>query len=527
MRITIRSKLIFAISTLMVVLFGIAAYLFITEKEREMADDIYMNSLAFARLTAPTVAYDYDLYLAQNSFVYFNREIASVFEQNDDVSAISVVSYSGEKIYDSDLDANKKYSGEARMVTQELLSQIQSENISVKTKNGRIVFMKTGLEGDSFVDGNENKTDALKNGTLVEYFVVPANEKYSVVYTLDYHNLDERVTRMMQRIIYLALFGIMLGMILSFFMSAQVSKPVAQLVEEAGKIAKGDFKARVDIQTRDELKLLGQAFNKMAGDLEASIEAKLYKERVTRELQLATQIQQQLIPKEIPKIEGLDIAACLIPASEIGGDIYDFIPLGDKRMMMYLGDVTGHGVPAGIVSSIANALFYGYAPQGDLKKILVWVNHVLKAKTMSTMFMTLCLMDFDAESGKFLYANAGHEQIIHYKASEKKVELKPAGGLALGMVPDISAQTVVQEVPLEIGDFLVVYSDGIPEAWKNEKEKYGMERLEDTVQKFGNTTNSDVMGADAMMQAILADVKGFCSGHEQMDDITIIVLKKV
>ena len=108
MKISIRSKLILAISTLIVVLFSIASSLFINEKKRELADDIFVNTLAFSRLTAPSIAYFYDLYLIQNSFVYFNREIAEIFEQNDDVSVVEVVSYDAEGLYNSSYDVDKK-----------------------------------------------------------------------------------------------------------------------------------------------------------------------------------------------------------------------------------------------------------------------------------------------------------------------------------------------------------------------------------------------------------------------------------
>ena len=220
MKITIRSKLIFAISALMVVLFASASYLFINEKRKELAQDIYVNTLAFSKLTAPNIAYDYDLYLAQNSFVYFNREIASVFEQNGDLDAVKIISYMGDILYDSDEDADKKYEGKSRAVKDtEFLSQVKSENISIKTLDGRTVFVKQDLKGVlSYVDKNEKSTAAIDEGTLIDYFVVPANEKYSVVYKLDYTNLDARVARMQTRIIYLAIFGIMLGMILSFVM---------------------------------------------------------------------------------------------------------------------------------------------------------------------------------------------------------------------------------------------------------------------------------------------------------------------
>ena len=252
------------------------------------------------------------------------------------------------------------------------------------------------------------------------------------------------------------------------------------------------------------------------------MQARLYQERKMTELKLASKIQDQLIPDNVPVIDGLDLAARVRPAGEIGGDIYDFLPINDKRLLFYLGDVTGHGIPAGIISSIANALFFGYALEADLKKILVDVNRVMKAKTMPTMFMTLCLMDWDAVTKKFNYASAGHEQLVHFKAATGKSELEPAGGIALGMLPDISKTVTVNEVNFQVGDFLVVYSDGIPEAWKNEKETYGMERLQQIIEKCGQLKT-----AEEIMNAIIADVDAFRAGYEQMDDITILVIKRV
>lgn len=543
MKTTIRSKLTLAISLMMVVLFSLVALLFINEKKVEIADDIYVNSLAFSKLTAPTIVENYNLYLAQSGFVYFNREMKTIFEQNFDVVAVQVVSFSGELLYDSREDVDKKFDGGSRPVGDDILmSQIKSENISIKTVPGdsesRVLYLTEG-EGCAFdinlctsaeiaqgqvkyVDENERIIAPLEPGGLIDYIVVPASEKYSIVYYLDYKNLQDRVALMMRRIIYLAVFGVMMGMLLSFFMSKEMTRPVGLLVQGVDKIAQGDFKVRVNVNTHDELSFLGKSFNKMATDLEESIDAKLYKERVTRELELATEIQERLIPKTIPKIAGIEIDAGLIPAEEIGGDMYDFLPISKDKLFMYLGDVTGHGVPAGIVSSIASALFYGFAGHEDLKKIMIDVNRVLSARTMTTMFMTLCLMSWDAIKNQFDYVSGGHEQLVHYKANEGRAVLTPPGGVALGMLPDVSNHMKVENVPLELGDYIIVYSDGIPEAWKNEKEQYGMQRLLNVVQ-----ANGKLQSATKMKNAILTDLSNYVSGYKQMDDITIVVIRRV
>lgn len=518
MKMSIRKKLIFAISTLIVVLFSLVAFLLIKEKKIELSHDIYVNTLAYVKLTAGDIAYDYDLYLKEDSFVYFNREIQDVFAQSEDVSRIQVVSYQGELLYDSAVDLDRKYEGTDRLVDEGLLTQVQSENISMRTEDGRILYLKDG----DFVDFEERPVQALDDGSLLEYFVAPASDQYSVLYFLDYSNLEQRIGQMVNRIVYLAVFGVMLGLLMSFLLSGQLTKPILKLVIGAKEIAKGNFKTHVDIQTRDEVKDLGDTFNQMADELEKSMEAKLYQERVTHELQLATEIQTNLVPNEVPQMAGLDVAAGLIPAEEIGGDIYDFMKVEEGRWLMYLGDVTGHGVPAGIVSSLSNALFYGYRGMKDLKEILVQVNAVLKAKTLANMFMTLCLMEWNALSGKFLFASAGHEQIVHYRAATRDVVLEPSGGVALGMVPDIGPHTQVREVDLQPGDYLVIYSDGIPEAWRNEKEAYGMERFQAACAQFG-----DLDSALAIKEAILADVEEFVQGYPQQDDITVMVLKRV
>ncbi len=517
MRISIRKKLVFAVSGLVIVLFAAMAFLFINEKKVEMAEDIFAKAVAFGRLTAPKLAEDTDLYLLSDSFVYFNREVSEVFAQNDDVERLMVVRYDGELVYDSFVDQRARYEGEKRGVDRDLLALVQSENLGLQYLDGGAIYLK----GGSFVDGNEQEVARPKEGSLLSYFVVPGSEDFGVVYFLDYHNLDQRVAAMVMRIVYLALFGVMLGFVMAMVMSGQLTRPILKLVEGARQIAMGNFRAQVDIATRDEIKDLGDSFNHMALKLGESMQAQVYQARVGHELSLAKKIQTQILPKAVPKVSGLDIAAGIIPAEEIGGDIYDFLWPSKDKLRMYLGDVTGHGVPAGIVSSLSNALFYGFREEVSLKELLVKVNAVLKAKTLPMMFMTAAVLDYELGSGKCSYVSAGHEQIVHYKAALGRAELLPAGGLALGMMVEVGQHIVEREIDLAAGDFLVVYSDGIPEMWKSKDEVYGMARFVEAVGKFG-----DLDSALAIQEAILADVKQFSAGYPQMDDVTLMVVKK-
>ena len=155
------------------------------------------------------------------------------------------------------------------------------------------------------------------------------------------------------------------GLFLSFFVANRITKPIKKLTKGVGIIAKGDFQYRVKINTHDEIEILGDAFNQMAVDLDKSTKALVYKERV------AKKIQEDLIPKQLPIMEGLDISAGIVPAEEIGGDVYDFINKDDNNIMFYIGDVTGHGVPSGILGSAANAMFFSKAKDTSLKQIVI------------------------------------------------------------------------------------------------------------------------------------------------------------
>jgi len=520
---SLKTKLVLTISILIVVLFTLASGLFISEKQKELTNDIYVNARSFAELTAPNLANFYNLYLAEKSFVYFNREVQNTFQKFADLEGLQIINYNGEVLYDSATEKEKQYEGAPRLIqTQEFLAQIKAKNPSVLTQDGQTVYLKKQENGEfATVDVNEQPVKALAQDEKISYLVEPASNDMSVVYFISYKNLQDRVNATAMRGVLLGVFGVGIGILLAYLYASSITKPLKKLTEGAGILATGDFKHRVEVKTKDELATLADEFNKMAQELEISTKALVYKERVAKELELAAKIQKDILPKTIPQIAGLDISAGLLPAEEIGGDSYDFLKLSEDELLMYLGDVTGHGVPSGIVVSVANALIYNYASSTSIKDLLINVNRILKEKTSSNMFMTLVMLKWISSQGKLKYVSAGHEQMVHFHAAEKKVTLTPAGGIALGMLGDIARTLNENEIVMEKGDTLVIYSDGIPECWKNETEMYGMARLKRAVSEY-----SDLPSAFSLRNALLADVKEFAGKYKQMDDITLIVLKR-
>lgn len=519
---SLKTKLIAGMILLLMIAFGIAAALLIRQKTVELSEDIYHEVKSFSDLTAPQVVGLYEHYLAEDSFVYFNREIQHLFDKTQDIVGIGLVSYSGEVLYDSTEEQARQYTGELRSVPDGLVERVQGAYPSYALESGRVVYLKTTVEGAvEFMDAQDHHVEPIDPLDRIQSVIYPYSGRYALLYAPSYEHLDQRVQAMWRNIFLLTLFALIIGMGYAYFFSSGITRPLQKLQAGAVQLGLGDFTTRVLVQTRDEVGMLAGTFNKMAEDLEKSVQDKIYKERVGKELELASQIQQDLLPKTLPIIPGLDIAAGIIPAAEVGGDVYDFIPVDDENYFGYVGDVTGHGVPAGLLVSVTNALIRSYAVLKDPCAVLIAANKILKQKTRANMFVTLVLWHWNSTTQQLKVVSAGHEVVLKYTASPVKTEELAKGGIALGMLPDVTTLLKEQVVTLEKGDCIVLYTDGVPEAWRNEKDQYGMPEFKRVV-----TQSCDLPSAEAIRIALLADVKQWSQGYEQKDDMTVMVLKR-
>ena len=492
----------------------------------ELTHDVFRNAKSFTELTASDVVEFSQTFLEEDSYLMFNTEIKDIFKKNEDVDSISILTYSGDILYDSDEEWDKQYDGEARMVEDAgFMTRVQSFNPSYLLEDGRVVYIKEDADfNEWYVDENERPVAEITEVDRVVNIVFPYDARYAVVYGVTYDALQERINATTERVLFLMLLGVVVASLMSYVLSSSIVKPVKELEAGVLKIATGDFKHRVAVKSKDELGILSKAFNKMAKDLDVSTKALIYKERVSKELELASKIQREILPKEKPVLDGYDIVGGLIPADEVGGDCFDFIHSASGDFYMYLGDVTGHGVSAGIVSSVANALLYSAVGfTSDPKGILVDVNKILKEKTVSNMFMTMVFVKICcSEGGKLQYVNAGHNRVLKFNASDGSMEELEAGGMALGMVADIDKVLTIQNVVMGKGDVLLLYSDGIPEAYNEAEKQYGMDNFKKAMQDY-----CDLETAQGIKNALLADVKEYMGKAVQADDMTVVVIKKV
>jgi len=244
------------------------------------------------------------------------------------------------------------------------------------------------------------------------------------------------------------------------------------------------------------------------------------RERIEQELKVARLIQQTLLPKTLPEIPGYEVAAYYQPAREVGGDFYDFLTLEDGRLGLVVGDVTDKGVPAALVMATTRTMLRA-AAQRLLSpgEVLQRVNDVLVQDIPPNMFVTCLYAILDPESGRLVYANAGHDLPYRRRAGRGGVadELR-ARGMPLGLMPGMGYEE--KEMVLNRGESVLFYSDGLVEAHDPRREMFGFPRLQGLV-------GAHRTGGSSLISFLLSELARFTGeGWEQEDDITLVTLDR-
>ena len=235
------------------------------------------------------------------------------------------------------------------------------------------------------------------------------------------------------------------------------------------------------------------------------------------ELDVANRMQQSILPKRFPKTEQYEIYGSMAPARNVGGDFYDVIRLEHGRLGVAIADVSDKGIPAALFMMSSRTVLKGAAlSYGDPGRVVKLVNDQLNDGNETQMFVTLFYAVYDPETGLVRYANGGHNPplLVHRDGSSTALPL--TGGVALGVVPNFDFGT--DQVVLQPGEALVLYTDGVSEAENSDSEEYGMDRLQAV---FSGSAPSSAREAN---DAIFASVRAFAGNRSQSDDITCLVL---
>lgn len=241
-------------------------------------------------------------------------------------------------------------------------------------------------------------------------------------------------------------------------------------------------------------------------------------QQMREEVRLAAKIQMELLPKTNPKIDGYDVSGMSIPAKTVGGDYFDFIPLDNTHIGICLGDVSGKGLPASLLMANLQATLRGQSfGECSPKMCMSRSNTLLYRSTSSDKFVTLFYGLIDTEKHKLIYSNAGHDNPFLIKNKNEIKRLK-TGGIVLGIMDNFLFEE--DEINLDLGDVLAIYSDGIAEAMNGKDEMFGEDRIEEILLQRCNES------ADKIIEFVIEAVKKFTGTTPQSDDITLVVIKR-
>ncbi len=275
-----------------------------------------------------------------------------------------------------------------------------------------------------------------------------------------------------------------------------------------------------DVFTESDQRLLTIIASQSAQVIE---NARLYEEEkalqlMQQELRVAHDIQKRLLPAGAPVIPGYDIAGATVPASNVGGDYYDFIPRSQNQWAICLGDVSGKGIPAAVLMACVQATIRAQTLlESSAAACLEGSNKLLHRSTDAGRFVTLFYGILDQDRHTFLYSNAGHNPPILLSPG-RDPQLLTAGGPVLGVLPGIQFEEA--EVSLNPEDLIVIFSDGFTEAMSLSLEEFGEQRLLETLQKNRHRPVQE------MIDATFVAVRQHAGGASQHDDMTIVVVRR-
>lgn len=410
-----------------------------------------------------------------------------------------------------------------------------------------------------FLDGRIHAADGWYTdqwGTFLSASIPIKNQQGEVIAALgvDYF-VDSAANRLNELLLicaYIVIGSFLLAVILSTLVARRLSRPVHDLVKGAERVRERDFSTRIELRSRDEIGLLAETFNTMVEEIrrysehmeelvaERTRALESANERITElneylqsenlrlsaEVSVARKLQTMVLPKdgELRAIPGLEIAAFMEAADEVGGDYYDVLPDGAGGATIGVGDVSGHGLESGVLMLMAQTAVRSllYAGERDSRESYDIVNRLLyhnARRINSDRTMTLALLDYRGD-GKMLITGQ-HEEVIVVRG-DGTVELLDTMelGLPLGLEETIIDFSGVLEFAVHPGDVVLLYTDGITEAENQAGQQYGQERLCEQARQHAGKHSRGIV------EAVINDVRRFIGEQVVFDDITLLVIKR-
>jgi sigma-B regulation protein RsbU (phosphoserine phosphatase) len=355
-------------------------------------------------------------------------------------------------------------------------------------------------------------------------------------------NLDFGQILLIMLAVVAALFLVIQGiaLVMGLALARSITGSVHELFTGTERVQRGDFTHRIAIRSRDQLGELARSFNSMTASIEDLLRQANEKKRLEEELRIAHEIQMSLLPQGPLSMPGLSATALCIPAREVGGDYYDFLPLDSHRVGILIADVSGKGTSAALYMAQLKGLMLSLSKiHSSPRALLVDANRIIAQHLDSRSFITITYAVVDLRARTMTYARAGHTPLIHvapesfsaFSASPavdvgltpRHARILTPDGMVLGLNLDDGQMfdSLLEEatIPICAGDLYVFFTDGISEAMNAVNDCFGEVRLAQLVEDQAS------LPADELRERILREIETFVDGAPQHDDMTMILLR--
>jgi sigma-B regulation protein RsbU (phosphoserine phosphatase) len=319
--------------------------------------------------------------------------------------------------------------------------------------------------------------------------------------------------------------------VVAFMMGLTLARSITGSVHElftgTERVRRGDFTHKIAIRSRDQLGELAASFNSMTNSIEELLQQKAEKERLEQELRIARSIQMSLLPHGSLVFPGISLSGHCVPAREVGGDYYDFLPLDETRIGILIADVAGKGTSAALYMAELKGLMLSLSElHASPRHLLIAANRIISKHLDARSFITMMYAVVDLRARTITLARAGHCPLVYvpgpYASSRASQTLQP-DGMVLGLqfdTGDLFSRTLAElTLPLGLGDLFLLYTDGISEAMNPAGDWFGDARLADLA-----CLHAD-LASDELRDCILGEVQAFSGSAAQHDDMTMVLLK--
>ena len=390
-------------------------------------------------------------------------------------------------------------------------------------QQGISMFSKQTIDGVEVGDGRDKGS-----GQDVRLYTMdretPGAGKFRFFVILSLSRINDAREALRSSILLPVLVSVLMGIGIAVWISTLITNPIKLLMRDMNEVSGGNLNHQTVAHSKDEVGLLAQTFGRMTTALRAAHDQELQSKALEHDLAIASEIQSNLVPKRMLKVQGYDISAYYRPSKEVGGDYYDFIQVDDDNEGVIVADVSGKGVPGSLVMTMARAFIRMEAERGKNPSpadTLMKANRMLAQDIKKGMFVTALYCILNKRTNELRVASAGHNPLVVWRAASNNVELVNPNGIALGFDKGPVFERTVKEVTISLGhgDRIVAFTDGTVEAMNSANQEFGDDRFYTLIRDLAPRDSNQMLN---LIVKALDEHKGHAP---QSDDITIVTLR--